>query len=422
MLRLARLAFLLAVVALIWMKQPLMIGGLPAIPADLLFLVSGLLWVAALAAGQARLRWHGAFWLLLVYFAAMAVSASQAADPTRSAVKLLTQAYLLGLPVLAFNLTETRADLRRVFVTWIAAAAIVAAYAALTLLLFPFLGPQSWLAGPLHHFGTLPPGPYPRLELTFLFPSMLANYLTTSLMVLLVCRRLGWVGRRLSTIAGAGMVLAALFALTPSFGGMLLALGAWLWLELPDERPRLAKAGLIAGIAGAAGSVLAAAVTPILHPTAPFLIEIPGLAAPLAPSVRLLAWLDALRNFADSLFLGHGIGADAVDVAYVSPSGAYGHVTDAHNTFLSIAVQSGMVGLAGLLLVVAFAVRRLRPLEGKGEESSIRNGLAIAFLVGIGVQGLVGSFEDARHLWLAFGLLLVADALPRPRQAPGNHG
>jgi putative inorganic carbon (hco3(-)) transporter len=44
--------------------------------------------------------------------------------------------------------------------------------------------------------------------------------------------------------------------------------------------------------------------------------------------------------------------------------------------------------------------------------------LGIAFLGAFAYQGLGGSFEDARHLWLLFGLLIASRRLePQPRRA-----
>ncbi|MBA3525628.1 MAG: hypothetical protein H0T82_01735, partial [Sphingomonas sp.] len=81
----------------------------------------------------------------------MAFSVPQSMDPRHSAFKLLTQVYLLGLPVLAFNLFRTMEDLRRVAWWWVASAGVMVGFGVATLLLFPFLGPDGILDWPLHH-------------------------------------------------------------------------------------------------------------------------------------------------------------------------------------------------------------------------------------------------------------------------------
>ncbi len=114
MLRLARICFLSMVALLVWMKTPVTISGLKAYAANFLLVVTALVWIVALLRKETQLRWHRAYWLLGLYFAAMALSVPQSGDPRHSAFKLLTQVYLLGLPVLAFNLFRTMEDLRRV--------------------------------------------------------------------------------------------------------------------------------------------------------------------------------------------------------------------------------------------------------------------------------------------------------------------
>lgn len=210
-LRLAQICFLGMVFLLAWMKTPVNIGGLNAYPADFVFVATAVLWIVALLRRETALRWHRAYWLLGLYFAAMALSATQSMDPQRSAFKLLTHIYLLALPVLAFNLIRTTEEVRRVARWWVASTAAIACLGVATLLLFPFLGPHGVLDWPLHHFGTLPPGPYPRLELTFTYPSTLANYLSVGVMLLLVGARLGWFGLRIATVLTASVVLCAFF-------------------------------------------------------------------------------------------------------------------------------------------------------------------------------------------------------------------
>ena len=400
---LAKTSLLLFAFSLFWMKDPLIIGGLPAIPADLIFLVAAVPLPFAWLSGEARPIWSAGFVPLVLYFAALAISAIFAADPRTSAFKLATQAYLVAVPVLVYNLVESWDDLRRLLLAYVAGAAIVALIGVVTLILFPFFGYHSFLAWPLHHFGTLPPGPYPRLEVTFEYPAMMANYLALALMLVILAERCGWIARPTAWLLGGGMLLTALFALTPGFGGLLLMLCVWFWSRKGGSiSGRLfLSAGLAAGLLG----VVVAAVTPILHRTAPFLIRVPGLPVPLAPAVRLLAWMDAARTFLAHPLVGIGIGGEPVHVPYVNPSGEFTVVADAHNMPLSIAAQAGVAGIMGMTAIIAFAAREMM----RGREMVF--GLSLAFLSGLVIEGLVGSFEDARHLWLAYGLILVARKL-----------
>lgn len=405
-LELARHSFLALIVSLAWMKPVISIGGLGVVPADALFLLAGVAWVIAMLRGETAIRWHPAFWLLLTYFGALAVSVTQSADLQRSLFKLATQAYLLSLPVLAFQLVGTWKDLARVFRAWLAASCVLAILATAVIVLFALFDRAPAIEPMLHDYGTLPPGPYPRLELTFEYPAMLANYLATSLVILLIARQLGLIGSITLWLLGVGISLAAFFALTPGFGGYIAAGAAMMWLLFRASAPGLARSALVAGVLATAASILVAAVAPIIHPTAPFLIEIPATTITVAPSVRLLAWMDALQHFLASPIAGIGIGLDTANVDYLTPQGALAHVSDAHNAFLSIAAASGALGLIALGAVVVAAVR-----IGTHASNVAAQGLATGFVAGIGIQGLVGSFEDARHLWIIFGLLAVCSTL-----------
>ncbi|MEO7750995.1 MAG: O-antigen ligase family protein [Sphingomicrobium sp.] len=418
--RAASAAFLLMVCLLPWMKHGFTLGGLEVVPSDLIFLVVMALWLAALAAGEMRLRFHPAFVLLALYFAAMAASLIVSADPRASAFKLLTQLYLLALPVMAFNFVETRAQAKKLILCWIAAATLVGAYGAATVLLFPLFGYDSFLREPLHNFGTLPPGFYPRIELTFEYPAMLANYLGVSLMLLLVAGAQGWVRRTTGAAAAGLMLLSAFFALTPGFGGILAMLFIWVWYRQRARHPRLAGFALLAAIGSIASEVLVAAVTPFLHPSAPFLIHVPGIATPLAPAVRLMVWTAAVHNFLASPLIGHGIGIDPVNVLFQPREGSKAfYVTDAHNLALGLAVQCGLLGLAALGAIVAVGIRQARAAAAQCQKNLLLFGLSIAWLSGLAIEGLVGSFEDARHLWVLFGLMLAAARLGGNARACG---
>jgi O-antigen ligase len=164
------------------------------------------------------------------------------------------------------------------------------------------------------------------------------------------------------------------------------------------------------------------AVTPIVHPTAPFLIEIPGTGIVLAPAGRYLTWSAAAAEFARHPLIGHGIGIDAVDVRYFSPSLEMQSLSDAHNALLNVAAQCGAIGVAGLLFLIVFAARLSLPWRpAEARPASI--GLGLIFLNGFVYQGLGGSFEDARHLWVLLGLLIAAARLERGGliRADGNN-
>lgn len=404
----ARAALLLLIISLAFMKPTVALFGFNAGPTDFLFPLVALLWFAAWVSGQAPLRWNRAYWLLAAYLAAMALSGLQ--DPGVAAPKLATQAYLLALPVLADQLLRTGEDLRRAVLAWLGGAAVVGIVAMVSLGLFAWHPAHPLLDLVRYRFGTLPPGSYPRLSLTFLNANMLCNYLTVSLCLLLAARHLRWLSRPAFLLLLAGTLIAAFFTFSPGLAGVVLAAGLWGWLTWRERHRGWARRSLLAGLGAALASLPAMALTPILHPTAPYLIELPGLT--LAPAGRLMTWTEAVRNFLADPLIGRGIGQDAVLVRYQDPEGNLQRLTDAHNSFLNIAVQCGVVGLAALVAIVVYAARATGPLRSENGDA-LRLALGLAFLNGFAVQGLGGSFEDARHLWVLFGLLLAAERVER---------
>jgi O-antigen ligase len=246
---------------------------------------------------------------------------------------------------------------------------------------------------------------------------MLCNYLTVSLCLLLAALRLRWLPNLPFVALLAGALVAALFTFSPGLAGVVLAIGLWFWLTWRERRPALAGASLLAGLTAAALSIPAMAFTPILHATAPYLIDVPGSGLVLAPSGRLMIWTDAVRSFLADPLIGRGIGQEAVLVRYLDPEGNLQRLTDAHNSFLSIAVQCGIAGLAALAAIVIDSARRTGPLRLLADQSNaLRLAIGLAFLNGFAFQGLGGSFEDARHLWVLLGLLLAAERLEKGAQ------
>jgi putative inorganic carbon (hco3(-)) transporter len=406
---------LLYVFSLPLMQPPVQLLGLQAAPSDLVFIALAAAWGLALLRGEARLVRDPAWWPLLFYFAAMAISLIGAEAAAKGAFKLLTQLYLLGLPVIVLSLVRGEAELKQVLRWWIGATAMLIAMAIITLALFYLDRGNPLLDRALFHFGTLPPGDYPRLRLSFVNGNMLCNYLIVSLMIVVAWTKQGWGSRAAGWLLCGGILLTALFTFSPGLGAIALVSGLALWLVLPSEHRLLRAIALASAIAAALLFILATAVTPILHGTAPYLIRLPPLDLALAPSARLMVWTEAVRNFLAEPLLGRGLGAEAVLVRYQDPSGNLQRLTDAHNSYLSIAVQCGVAGLLGLLLVTLAAARIARPFRFEGA-LSVTAALGVAFIGAFAYHGLSGSFEDARHLWLLYGLLVASRRLePQPR-------
>ena len=403
---------MLAYVAALPVMKPAV--AYPAVLADLLFVVLLLCLAAEIVLGGRRIGWVPAFGVLAAFVLSLAPSMLATPDLGQSAFKLVTEVYLAGLAVATIVLVRDESRLRRMVLVWLVATALLVGLAIASLIAFQ-VAPLGALYGySRFHFGTLPPGEYPRLALTFFNANMACNYLTVSVGMLFLAVQRGWISNRTAWPLLAGILVAAAATISPGLGGIALALGTGLWLT---RRWRLA---LFTGIAVALAFLVFQAFTPIVHSTAPFTFMVPGTGQVVAPSGRFLTWSAALAEWASHPILGHGIGIDAVHVAYADPSGNLQQLTDAHNVVLSIAAQAGLVGLAGLILLLGYAVRLTFAPGQKSGFATIQLGLGLTFLNAFLYQGLGGSFEDTRHLWVLFGLLVAAARLPVTRSDENN--
>lgn len=412
MLAFAKAALLLLVFSLPFNKHGVMVGGLQATATEVLFLLVAAAFAGAVLKGETRPRWCSSLVAVAAYGAAILCALLVTATLAASAARFASQLYLLSLPVLGLALIDDLGELRRLSRVWLAATAVTATIGTVTVLLYVAGVDRAAIDYALHGFGTLAPGAYPRLESTFTHPAMLCNYLTVSLAILMICLHLRWIGRAAGYSLFAAILVTAAFTITPGIGGIAALLGLWLFLKLRERAPAAAVAALALGSALAVAFVAVSVVTPILHPTAPFLIQLPGIETPLAPAVRLMAWIEAAGSIRDHLLFGVGIGADPIVVDYVAPSGDRHVLTDAHNVYLNVAMHHGLVGLAALIALIVVVARAMRPLR-LTDANAIRLGLGVAWLNAFAYQGLTGSYEDARHLWLLLGLLFVTIRIER---------
>ena len=418
LLRLAQASFMLLLFSVPLMRLGIVVLGFYAIAADAVYLMTLLLWSMALMRRQTDFRWHPFYWLLLAYFAALALSAAFSPDRGHGFAKLMTQVYLLSLPVLAMNLLRNRDDLVRAILTWLRATALIAILAPIVFLLFYTDRDNIILRNTLFHFGSLPPGNYPRMSLTFGNANMLCNYLTVSVAVLVIAWNLKIVGNLHFWLLFAGTLFAAAFTISPGLGGIALVLGCFAWMRWSHARPAVGWSAASAGALLAVAFLLAAAIAPLPHPTAPFTMHLP-LVGTVWPSGRLMLWLGSIDTFLDHPWLGAGLGQNSAQVSLLDPSGRLQSLTDGHNSFLNVAAQAGLPGLLTIGALTTWLLRRSLPLRTRGAEGQLRAGFAIAFACAFVYGGLAGSFEDARHLWLLIGLFLVAERLaPARREGP----
>jgi O-antigen ligase len=414
--RFAQIAFLVLVFSLGFMQPFLFLFGQRVGFTDFIFPVVFGLWFFALIFKRTVFRRSRFYLPLAIYLFAFVCSTVFSTNPKISQVKLLGEIYLISLAVLSFNLIDTFEKFKRVFQVWLTATAAVAFISLITLVLFYADRDNFLLRFTLSHYGTLPPGNYPRIQSAFLNPNMLCNYLNISFLMLLASIKLKWINSVLSLILLLLLAIACAFTVSPGLGGVLLSAGLWLWLIFTEkEKFNFARLSFIGGIFCALLFFLSTLATPIQSETSPFYFEIPLVEKRLDPSSRVLAWQTSLQTLAENPVFGKGAGTEVASAKYLNPSGRMETLTDAHQMWLNVAGQTGIFGFFAVCFLCVFLFRRSNVFSFDNQKSILRTALGIAIFTAFFYQGLTGSFEDARHVWVLIGLLASASENDFPK-------
>jgi O-antigen ligase len=332
--------------------------------------------------------------------------------------------YLAGLCTMAGSLLADPRRLRWVINCWAAATTLTVALGVLGVVLF-YAGVRDREQNPfLWNYGSVPAGNYPRLYVLFRNGNVLCNYLTVSVGLLLAFGdELLPVLRRLRPYMLGGAVVVALFTLSPGLGGLGLTVALWAWWS-DREQARWRKPYVLGGLATAVGLVVVSVVA--LNPAGTGGLSIGPVDVSLSGSVRIVLWSAALASALSSPWVGCGLGyvpAWVTDPRTFTPRDQWNdelmqqtfapRAMDAHNLYLSVFAQLGLVGLALVLCLAWVLVRRLCQVG-----LPARWGLAAAFWGGVAHHGLFASLEEARHVWILFGLVLALSPQTAPMIPP----
>lgn len=399
-LTLSRYLFLLLVFSLPLVRPfNTIVFGYPTPYTDFVFLASALFFVVALARGETSLRMDRIYLAIAVYAFALTISAIFSIDVGASFKKLIGEYYLFALCILTFNLVDER-FFKQVLIAWLAGTAITVC-ASIAGFVFFYLGFNTEATNyVLSHFGSLPAGNYPRIHALFANANMLCNYLNVSVMLALLGTRVGWIKPIVSKIFFFGIAFAALFSISPGLGGIALSSGIWFWAMHSKGGRALLAAGILASVVMLAATL----VSPDTKNTdQDFVIA----SRTIEPSVRVLVWEDTLTRLREHPILGRGTGLNVAEVRYEVLSGDKQMLGDAHNMWLSILGQAGVVGLAVFLFLCFYLWQRCNFSD---KSRPILIALSCALTGAFFYQGLTGSFEDARHLWVLIGLLAAVSS------------
>lgn len=372
---------------------------------DILFLLTGLVWLFYLVLRKNKLKFSWFYLPLTLYFVSICLSTYFSENQRTSLIKLLGNILLLGLSVLAFNLVDDKKKFRQIGMAWLSATFLVCFVSLASLILFYFQRDNPILLETLSHYGSLPTGNYPRIQSTFFNPNMMCNYLNISVAFLLLAYKFKWLTRNVLLIYSILFAITTFFTVSPGIGGIILVIGIWFWLDLKLIKPLyikilslklVSKLFLLGGISGAIFFFLTTLPSPTNFPSK------------IEPSPRVLTWASALATLQKYPIVGRGVGLDAGFVFYDSPNGKQ-FLGDAHQLWLNVAAQQGLVGLAVILFLTIWFLRRSLPLDL--ENNPIKTALGLVFIGTFCFQGLIGSYEDARHIWILLGLLASASEL-----------
>ena len=391
------------VVSICWMQPFFSFAGHAIAPSDILFPPLALLWVLALLTRRATFRWHNVFYFLAIYFATLILSTVFSADQRTSLIKLVGEAYLIGLAVIGYSLLERELDFKRAVIAWLAGASVAIAIGLLAIVMY-YVVPDNPLLGYItYHYGAVPVGNYPRISSVFVSASMFCNYLNVTAVMLLVANRKKWIGQTVFICGMAATALCSAFTISIGLGGIMLAAGIWIWKfhDRSAEFIRILAISFAVTLAAAFLIPAVAALQPYEKP--PFVLRIPGTSKMIYPSPRLLVWSDTIGTISENFWTGKGLGLPTSAVVFKNAEGTNSLLADAHNSFLSVAAENGVISALAFL---AFCLYLLRKTLANSDELVIA--LSIAFVTAFIYQGMTGAFQDARHLWVLIGMLLAA--------------
>jgi putative inorganic carbon (hco3(-)) transporter len=401
--------------------------------ADLLFLACAALYLHGLVRRTIALpprRWIAAS---VIFFAAAAVSIVGTENPKASLVKLLATGYLLTIAAVTYGLgSQSKAALRFVLASWGGAAALTGLLGVVGVAMF-YAGVRDRTINIfLWNHGSIPVGSYPRVVVLFMNANMLCSYLLVGLGALGMLAPLverGWL--RWMLLVGAAMCVTATFTLSTGLGGIALsvALGWILWRHRL-KKVRFWREGAV-GVGALAGAAGFAVITVfLLVPKGQGDMNLGPVDLSFETSGRVSVWESSAETFANHPVKGIGIGTlvaltshpralNTVDKLGTTEMNTKPTRMEAHNVWLNVAAQVGLLGLVPFLALIALVTRTAWPRAFDSSPWAEVKIAAFACLIGaLYYHGFFGSFEDSRQYWFLFGAILSVGKLAEVTKAP----
>jgi O-antigen ligase len=134
--------------------------------------------------------------------------------------------------------------------------------------------------------------------------------------------------------------------------------------------------------------------------------------------LRPRLWALGLEHWKEAPLLGHGFGRGILASAFLpeTPAGVdHPPVRHAHNAFLNIALQLGIVGVAAFAAVLFVLARHYAALLGR-PEAAMLGVVGLALLAGFVTKNLTDDFlhrHNAQVFWALNGMLVGFSSRPR---------
>ncbi len=402
-------------------RPPLIqIGSLRLQACDLLLALSYLAAAAQWLAGRLRLRPSRLMFAGIAFLGALAVSCLLAPRrELRALLKVAAFAPLVLVPLLAAHVITTQERLALLARAWIGGSIIAISVGLVTIAAFYLHRPtaDSMMCG----YGALAAGNYPRVCAPMIHPNMVADYLITVIPALLLCGALVGPRLRWALILGAGVVAA--FTLSTGIGGFAIAAAVAVVVARRRRGKLRLREWALVGAAAAVALLFTAASVNSFVPRGQGHVAVGSRDVKLFDGSRPSIWMGAARTFAAHPLTGEGYGTYVAVVtdprAYV-PADRIGKATgpvrpvrmEAHNVWLSVAGQAGLVGLAAFALLLWAIFGRLRTTRLEDPRVAELPLALVAALVGaLAFHGLFAAVEEARHIWLLLAVAAAAAAL-----------
>ncbi len=354
------------------------------------------------------------------YLAALGLSIALADRPTDLAwLRLAAYAPFVLLPWALPHAVRDEDDASYVVRAWLVGAGLAVAVGLVQVAWFYLARALSLEPFPCN-FGRIPEGPYPRICGPFRNPNGYADFLAATVPFVVLFTRDLITSARLRWAAGVAVAVVSVFTLSSGVGGIALAAAIAAGARWPSRRRLLLAAGALV-----AAGFLAASVgyrVPAGRGHFPF----PGGEWHLLKGPRVHTWISAVGTIRDHPVTGLGYGSTVAHTprikrwirqGYAAPLNIDRPPTkDAHETWLNVAGQAGVLGLAAFVGLLVVCVRGLGGALRRAPPQSTADRLGIAVLAGlagVGFHSLFASVEEFRHLWVLLALAVVARRLHR---------